>query len=51
MLAQQLAIVDAFVTKSEDALLQEYQAHAALVHAWVLTEPHRYEKPFKFAHP
>ena len=33
LLAQQLAIVDAFVTKSEDALLQEYQAHAAPVHA------------------
>ena len=33
LLAQQLAIVDAFVTKSEAALLQEYQAHAAPVHA------------------
>ena len=30
LLAQQLAIVDAFVTKSEAALLQEYRLHAAL---------------------
>ena len=33
MLEQQLAIVDAFVTKSEAALLQEYQVHAAPSHA------------------
>ena len=33
MLAQQLATVDAFVTKSEAALLQEYQVHAAPTHA------------------
>ena len=33
LLAQQLAIVEAFLTKSVDALLQEYQEHAALVQA------------------
>ena len=33
ILAQQLATVDAFVTKSEADLLQEYQLHAALGHA------------------